>query len=783
MKKLDVRLLRMIKHSKGQFISVVVIVAVALCIYMLFNVTSINIRSAVDRYYKLTNFNDIHVQLVKIPQGVVEELKTIEGINEVQGRISFDVPLRVADKDEKVNIRVISIPGDYERINILYRLSGQRVKIGNDNTILLEQFAKARNIKPGDSISPYISGRVHELTVSGIAASPEFIYVMENEQALLPAPEKFGVTYVSEEFAQSVYGYRGSYNELLIAVDDESKIDDIVDRLEKKLDKYGVKRIIKREDQLSHNMLMQKMDGTEMMATTIPVLFLLVAAIIISIMLSRIVNNDRMAIGVLKALGHSNMSILSHYTKYAISIGMIGSVIGIVGGILLSGPMSQVFAIYFNIPFIRIEIYYAFILKAILLTSIFCIISGLIGARSVLRIMPADSMRPEAPKTGKRILIEKIGFIWRRVSFSWKMVIRNIMRNKRRFAFLVLGLALAFAINTVPLYEAEALPAIFALQYGEYQKMDYTIDFTRPMNEDVINDLSHLIDAGKIEPRLEYPFELKNGWRKKAVNVIGVPRDTAFYEFRNENDAVVMLPEKGFFVTEALAKILNIRKGDRITIKNFVPGKEDVVVEVSDVVKQYLGANAYMDIEAMEGLLVDKEMITGVSIASKDAVKEKLKDIKNIAAVRSVADMKNLFLEYLDTMIIATRFYLLFGGILGFAIIYNATIIGIAERNMEFASLRVMGFDKKDIFKMINRENFFMAGIAILVGIPLGMGMIRGIVESFSSEIITFPMILTPKTFIYSALSTVFFVIIAQLAARKKIYSMNFIDALKSRIS
>ncbi len=783
MKKLDIRLLRMIKHSKGQFISVVVIVAVALLIYMLFNVTSINIRSAVDNYYALTNLNDIHIQLVKIPKGALSELLTIEGVKTVQGRVSFDVPLQVENKDERVNIRLISIPPDEEKINILYRLSGKRAKLGIDNAFLLEQFAKARNIGPGDKLSPKINGRVHELSVSGIAASSEFIYLMENEQAIMPVPEKFGVAFVSEEFAQSVSGYGGSYNELLVIVEDESKMDDVIDRLEKKLDKYGVKRMIERKDQLSHNVLIQKMDGVEKMATILPVMFLSVGAIIISIMLSRIVQNDRMAIGVLKALGYSNLSIMSHYTKYVLAIGMIGSFIGITGGLLLAGPFSQLFAVYFNIPLIRIGIYYGFIISALILTSVFCILSGLIGARSVLRIMPADSMRPEAPKSGKRILLERIVFLWRRVAFSWKMVIRNIMRNKRRFAFLVLGLALAYAINTVPLFEAEAFTDIFELQFGQYQKMDYTIEFSRPMNKQVIKDLSHLIDASIMEPELKFPFELKNGWREKTTGVIGLPRSTRLYEFRNSQDVKVTLPEKGFFITEALSKTLQVKKGDRITIKNFVPGKDDIVITVSDVIKQYLGANAYMDIEAMQELLADQQMITGVSMKSQDEVKEKLKDVYNISAVNSVADMKNSFMEYLDTMYVAIVFYLVFGGILGFAIIYNATIIGIAERNMEFASLRVMGFDKKDIFRMVNRENFVMTFIAILVGMPIGLGMINGIINAFSTDIITFPKIIAPSIFINAAAATIFFVVIAQLAARRKIYTMNFIDALKSRIS
>jgi putative ABC transport system permease protein len=134
-------------------------------------------------------------------------------------------------------------------------------------------------------------------------------------------------------------------------------------------------------------------------------------------------------------------------------------------------------------------------------------------------------------------------------------------------------------------------------------------------------------------------------------------------------------------------------------------------------------------------------------------------------------------------MNLAIGFYMLFGGILGFALIYNATIISISERTMEFAALRIMGFDKRDIYGMISKENSLMALIAIIVGIPFGASMINGMVGSFSSEMITFPLILSPKFFVQAAIATIIFVIIAQLATLKKIYNLNFIDALKSRIS
>lgn len=782
MKKLNVRLLRTIRESKGQFISVAVIVALAICIYISFSMTAINMEDSVDYYYDTTKSSDIHLQLVKMPKGAVNELNTIEGVEKVQGRISFDVPLRVNDEGEKVRIRIISVPKN-ENINTLYIIKGHNIKKDIYDIVLLEQFAKARNIKLKDEITPYINGKTYNLDVIGIAASSEYVYLMENEQSLLPAEKTFGVGYVSEEFAQSAYGYKGSYNELLIKVKDENKIDEIADTIEKKLDKYGVKRVIKKEDQLSNKVLTDKIEGINKMSSAIPILFLIVAAVIISIMISRIVKNDRTVIGVLKALGYNNLSILSHYIKYALGIGIIGALGGIISGIFLSNIMSSAFIQFFNIPIFKLRIYYIHILYSIFLTSVFCIASGFMGARPVLNIMPADSMRPEAPKDGKRIFIEKIGFIWKKIKFSWKMVIRNISRSKKRFTFLVLGLALTYGINTVPVFQSTAINSVFSLQYGEFQTMDYTIDFVHPMNEQVIKDLKNIIDTDKIEPKLEYPFEITNGWRKKTVSIIGVPKDTSFYEFKDKYNKKVSLQEEGLFITEILAQILDVKEGDKVLIKNFIPGKSDVTIKINGIIKQHLGSNIYMDIKLMEELLIEKQMITGVSLDSEDDVEEKLKNVKNISSIKSISDMKNSFKEFLDSVIYTTGVYMVFGGILGFAIIYNSTIISISERSMEFSSLRVMGFDKKDIYWMIAKENFIMTIVAILIGIPIGLGMQHGIAKAFNTEMITLPVIIRPQTFIIAAIATIIFVIIAQLATLKKIYNLNFIDALKNRIS
>ncbi|SNS50669.1 putative ABC transport system permease protein [Anaerovirgula multivorans] len=785
MKKLDVRLLRLIKNSKGQFISIAVMVILALTIYVSFSMVADNLNDSIFHYYDVTNFGDVFVEVVRIPKTAIDQLHRIEGVEVAQGRISSDVPLRVEDPNEKVRVRIVSLPQETEAINGLYTIEGRELQENPKTTVVLQQFSDARGIQLEDRITPYIAGREYPLDVVGIVGSPEYIYLMENEEALLPAPEKFGVIYVTEDFAQSALGYQGSYNEVMIKINEEyiHRIDSIVDEIEDELDRYGVRRIVKREDQLSHSMMMQEVEQLEMMATAITLLFLIVAAVIINVMLSRIVKNDRMSIGVMKALGYNNLSILGHYTKFSLLIGLVGSIIGIILSIPLSMAFTNMYILYMNIPMFQMKVYYTYFVYGILLTSAFCILSGLMGARSVLKILPADSMRPEAPKTGGRIWLERVKFIWNRISFSWKMVIRNILRNKRRALFLVMGIALTYAITMVPVFMSSVWNNLFMLQYGEFQTMQYNIDFAAPMNHNALRELSKVIEVDRIEPKAEVPFELRNGWKKKAVSIIGVPKDTEFYHFKTPTGESVDLPRNGIILVDRLASTLGVSTGDEIIIKNFMPDKEDQSIEVKGIVEQYLGTNAYMDIEAMNDLLGEKGVITGVLVDSRDKVVPKLQDVKNIRQVQSVEDMKNSFLEFMDMMIYSVGVMMLFGGILGFAIVYNVTIISISERIMEFSSLRVLGFDKKEIYKMVTRENGLMTFLGILLGMPLGYAMSVGMVSSLAMDMITIPVIINPSSYVITAIATMFFVTIAQLATIRKIYKLNFMDALKNRIS
>ncbi len=782
MKKLDLRLLRLIRHSKGQFIAITVLVIVGLTIYTSLSTAIVNMEDTLNYYYDETNFADIFVQFSKIPESALDKVKKINGVKEVEGRIVFDIQMKTENSDEKVKTRIISI-SDNSIINKLHIVDGGMIEDKNKDAIVIEQFANARSIKTNDIINPYIEGRIFNLRVSGITASPEYVYLMEDEQSLLPIPDKFGVIFVSQEFARQNFGYKDSYNELIITIRDKEQTDKIKAQVEKELKQYGIKRIYTREEQLSNRMISEEIKGVKQVSSTVPLIFLGVATVIIAAMISRMIRNERMSIGVLKALGYRNTNILFHYTKLSIMIGLVGSIFGITLGTILSGNIAKLYTTYFNIPMLKFKFYYGYIFSAILLSIIFCILSGIWGARKVLKILPADSMRPEPPKQGGRVFLDRVDILWKRLSFSWKMVLRNILRNKKRFLFIVIGIAMTYAVTCIPFILNAAMAHIFDGHYSDFQKMDYNINFSSPLSINTVNEIKQIIDVEKIEPKVEYPFELVYGNSKIVANIIGVYSDTEFYGFKNINEQSIVLPREGIVLSEGLAKFIGVKKGDRVKIKTFIPNRDDIYVEVKDVIKQSLGINGYMNIDTMSSELLEKNLITGVYVDSTDDVKGKLEYIKNISSIQSLEDMRAIFEQFMGLMIVSIGIILIFGGILGFAIVYNSTIMNIAERRLEFSSLRVMGFSKNEIFGIVTKENAVMTVFGIFLGMPLGKSMIFSLETMFSTEIYTIEMIPTLSDYAVAAVLTMAFVVIAQLATYKKINSLDFIEALKNRIS
>ena len=782
MKKLDKRLFRLINNTKGQYIAVLAIVVTGLFVFTAVSNSALNLKDSLNDYYAETNFADIFITATSLPEKLESSLIGESDINEAEARLVFDTSFITEDDDEKVNVRAVSVDKNENKINKLFIKSGKR-SLSEKDIIVIEQFAVARNINVGDQIKLQINGRQYKFNVSAIASSSEYTYIMENEQTMLPDPENFGIVFIEEDYLRKIYGSKGNFNEILIKINNKNNLDETSNFLENELEEYGVKRVIKKDEQLSNSMMKQEIEGLEMMSKSVPVVFLVFAGIMLSSMLSRIIKKDRMAIGILKALGYKNSEVITHYLKYAASVGIIGGLLGSIIGTALSGVMTSYYLVFFNIPMLTIKVYYNRILISVILSCLFCIISGFWGVKGITKINPAESMKPETPKKGKRILIENIKIIWNHIPFSWKMVLRNIFREKKKFAFIGAAVAITCSMMVMTLWMIDIMDVLFNKHYNEFMKMEYNINFSEFQNENTKKEVAKYINPTDMEGRIELPFELENGKNSKIVNVIGLEKNTAFYGFEDLKGNKVDIPDDGILISSNLANTLKAKTGDAILLKNFMPDKDDGYVTVKGIIKQSLGINGYMNIDYLNDKFLDKGIINGIYLNSDDDVSSKLKDVNNINTIQSQNDMRSAFEEFTGIINVSMGFMVIFSGLLGFIIMYSMTLMSINERTLEFSSLRVMGFSKKEIFNILIRENMIMSCIGIIVGIPLGLWLVDYMAKSYTTDVYSMNEPVAASSVAVAIILTIVFLILAQFMTYAKIHKLDFMQALKNRIS
>lgn len=780
-KKLNLRLLRLIKITKGQFIAVLSIIVTGIFIFTAVSNSAKNLRDTLDDYYSTTKFADIFVTAAAIPERLERELEGTENIRQADVRLSLEFRFITDDDEDKVNVRAVSVDGEENKINELYIKKGKR-KLSEREIIVIDQFAIARGIDIKDEITLNINGKKHKFTVSGIASSPEYVYLMENEQVLLPDYEKFGVVFIEEDYLRKISG-RGYFNELVIRVNNQDNIDKSKDYLEDRLEKYGLMRVIDRDEQLSNSMMNEELSGLEKVSQSIPILFLFFAGIMLAIMLSRVVKKDRTSIGVLKALGFLDSEIILHYLKYAASVGVMGGLLGSLIGTAASGAMTGMYLEFFNIPMLTVQVYYERIFLSVVLSFIFCLAAGFWGIKNILKINPAESMKPEPPKRGKRIILENFKLFWNKLSFSWRIVYRNIFREKKKFIFIAAAVCITCSLMIMTMWMNEIIDSMLVDHYRDFMKMEYNVSFDGFQDERVINEIKENISYKHMEGRIELPFEIKNGRNSKIVNVIGLVEKSDFYNFKDSDGNKLMVPKEGMILSSNLAQALNADIGDKILLESFIPDRDHEYVRVAGIIEQSLGMNGYMNIDYLNRIFLDKGIINGLYINSDDHVKVKLDNINKIMSIQSQEEMQGVFEEFTGLIMVFMGFMVLFSGMLGFVILYSMTLMSINERTMEFSSLRVMGFTKGEIFKMLIKENMVMSILGIIAGIPLGKWLIDYIGMAFNTDIYTLQGHISTKEIIVAIILTIIFIISAQLMTYVKIHKLDFMQSLKSRIS
>ncbi|MCR4436728.1 MAG: FtsX-like permease family protein [Clostridiales bacterium] len=779
------KMIRDLWEAKGQFIAIFVIVVLGVMFYTGINATFRNLSLVSEKYYRDYRFEDLSASLYRAPESVVERIGSLDYVKMATGRLVQQVKITISG--ENAEIRLITLPDIKEDVvDDIALKSGKYFSSDEANQCLVEEeFFKAHGLAVGDYLYPVIHGAEVKLKVIGSVKSPEYVYPLKDSGELMPDNLKFGIVYIKNSFGQSVLGYSGSVNNICLLLDKDADIKKAKDDIKKILEPFGVTEVIERSEQISNKMLSEEMRGLKSTGSAFPIVFFIVAAVIIYIMLGRMVENQRGQIGVLKAFGFGDRQILAHYLSYSVFIGMAGSAVGSLLGVPLAKFYTELENQYFHLPPADVAAYPDLVLPATLLTLSFCLLAGYNSCKRVFRFMPSEAMRPKAPKAGKRIFIERIGAVWKNMDYSWKIILRNIFRYKRRAFLTSIGVIFSSAIVVLAFSMNDSINFMVEQQYRNIQSYDIKVNFSKFISTGEMDYIRKIPHVSRVEPVIETGMEISSGWKKKDIGFTALISSPEIYRVTDREGRPVNLPSSGILIPEKLAKALDVKTGDKVYMKPFIPGGDKKEVAVKGIVVQYLGLSAYGSMDSAAYLLGGGGIANSLVIKldsdgyEKDVIK-KLKEIPDLNSLQSKSDSLNNLQKNLGAMTSAIGLMIVLAAILSIAVVYNIATINIFERQRELATLKVLGFKNNEIRKLVFTENFAITFFGILLGLPLGSWMSGYIMASFETEAYSFPFVARPGTYVLSAVLTAGFTVLANAILNKKINSIDMVEVLKS---
>lgn len=790
------KLFRDIKENKGAYLACITIILIGLMVYSSFSIVMDNLYFSQKDFYYRQNFADGFADVKSLPLSEVKKLQSLEGIKALQGRLIKDVRvLKIGNENnqrndqEEVYLRLISTdPGNPQPINDVHLLKGQPLKNDAFNIWVDNKFFTANNLSLNDTLEIIANGKRIKFHVTGTGSSPEFVYIMRNTNDLFPHPETFGIAYIPFEIMKTLFTEGATVNNLVFTLQPNAEYQDVEAKMKPKLAPYGLTSIYSREDQISHTLLTQELTQLQSMSKSLPVLFLAIACMILYIMLKRTVENQRGQIGILKAFGYTRREIMGHYLSFALLIGFCGGLLGGISGLFLSFSLIKLYETFFNIPGLQITFSFSYIYTSVILALVFALFAGYQGCKSVLSLEPAEAMRPPAPPKGKSILLEKFTLFWKALTVQGKMSLRSMTRHPGRTAFMFLGIMFTFALLGSPWAMMELSETMLYDQHEKVETYDVKINLTQPINQQLAeNELNRFPGTRQAEGRAEIPVTLKNNWHKKEVVLLGLPQNSLLYHIRDQKGNRVEPPKNGILLSEKLAQSLDAQVGTKLRLESLMAKDPDTekTVEVTGIIPQYIGLNAYMELEALQNLLQQKKMITTIMLSIDEQYFPQLKEKYQRSTIIESLEDKNEILrqskEMMATFSSTIYIFLILGLIIGFAIIYNISTITVSERSRELASMMVLGMTPQEVLSVITFEQWFISILAMLSGIPVTKLLLVALGQSLKTDMYTMPTTLNMTSIIAAFLITVVCIRFAQLMAARKIKRLSIVEVLKTR--
>lgn len=785
MHALHIKLLRELRRLWAQVASIGLVIAAGVAALIIGIGTYQSLEKTRADYYARNNFADIFASVARAPRSLLPAIGELDGVLVVDARIVRLAPADVEGLAEPASVLLISLPAGPQPLNQLHLRSGRLPEVGQvTEAVVSEVFAKARGLVPGSSLNIVMNGTLRPVTITGIALAPDYIYAMTPGE-IMPSEGRFGVLWMPEAVVAATYDLAGAFNAVSLKLAPGAAPTNVIEELDRLLAPYGGQGAYGRSQQTSHVFLDAELTQLRGMSAVLPPIFLIVAAFLVNMTLTRLIALEREQIGLLKALGYSSWNIAWHYVEFVLVIALLGIGVGYAFGIWAGNALTVLYARYYSFPVLTFSRDPAIYVIAAAVTMGASVLGAVRAVRQAAWLPPAVAMVPPAPPVYRRILGTRSAFRFD-VPQRWIIVSRHLLHWPWRTAGGVVGLALATAILIGSLWSVGAINYMVDYTFNRTERQDGTITFLGSKPAAALYEVARLPGVLAAEPFASLGVEISKGPVSRRIGLTAYASGSDQARLLDAELRPVILPEHGLIMSRSLARLLRVGVGDTVQIRPLDEDTRTYTINVAGLIEGYLGLAAYMDIDALDALLGRPPQISGVNVEIDERQQPELFAALKATPAMGMISLRSVALErFRETM--AQNMFVMIGvllamaGVIAFGVVYNFARISLSEQGREMASLRVLGFGRGEVSMLLLAEIAAVTVLAQPIGWLLGVGLARGMVSSFSSELFTMPLVLEPNVFVYSTAVVIAAAGLSGLVVRRRIDRLDMIAVLKTR--
>lgn len=783
MSALDRKLGRDLWRLKGQVATIALVLACGVMAMIMMRSTWQSLLEARDDYYEQYRFGHVFAHLERAPEHVAQRLAAIPGVGEVYTRLVQAVMVPMADEPDPVTSQIVSLPDAGEPpMNRLYLRTGRLPAPGADEAVILESFALAHQLGPGDRIPIVINGRRRDLAVVGVALSPEFVFATAGGEAI-PDGRRFVVAWLPRGAIARAFEMEGAFNDVVLRLTPGSSEPRVLDAVDRELAAYGGRHAVGRARQVSNYILSMRLDILQTIALVIPSVFLLVAAFLVNVVVSRLVFLERTQIAVLKALGLGNARIARHYLVLVALIVGIGAIVGVAFGAWSGRWMSRLYAEFYTFPTRRYRIS-AELLVITIAVGLAAALGGALGAvRRIARMPPAEAMRPPTPLAYRSSAVERA--VGATIGPSAMMVAREIRRRPVRFAMSCAGIAMGVAIYISGQFSTDSFDRQMTEVFPREQRQDLTVTFPRALPSRVVHELEHLPGVLLAEGHRQVPVRVRAGARWRDTIVTGLPAASQLRILYDAGQTEVAVPAQGLVMCDRLAAALGVAVGDEVELEVLEGAYATRRAPVARLIGEAFGLPVYARADWLAGLLREAPRVSTALLRVDPRRSDELSArLKQAPMVISVTRQARVIERYEDqvgsSMVVMTLILTLSAAAIATGVVYNNARIALSMRSRDLASLRVLGFTRREVSSVLLGELGVQVVVGVIAGLVVGRWGSEMLSRSLPSEAFHFDTYIAPHTYAAAAVIALCSGIASALLVRRKLDDLDLVAVLKA---